>query len=171
MKRKINYHTLFFFVFFSFFSLQTLLAAETKLVIFSSDLNSDNFHLIVEDDPIIRQVKTFHLDSYKGPDFHKRETLPIEQFINEGINLPRKGPFVFARITAQNFDKTLGGDIIMDTLYNALTGKRVSYYFQMAQDRQGWGFFHKGKRTTHIKAIANRVPVIGPVGVKELQIY
>lgn len=171
MKRKINYHTLFFFAFFLLFSIQTIMAAETRLVIFSSDLNTDNFHLIVEDDPSIRQIKTFHLDSYKGPVFHKRETVPIEKFITEGVTLPRKGQFVFARITAQNFDKTLGGEIVMDTLYNALTGKRVSYYYQMAQDRSGWGLFHKGARTNHIKAIANRVPIIGPVGVKELQMY
>jgi len=143
-------------------------ASEQILATISTDVNSDHYQFVVEVDQEARMLKAFYIDNFIVGENRSRDALPIESFLNEGIILPKNGNRVFATINAQNFDRGLGGVIIINALYNAVTGKRKSYEFDLAQDQSGWKLFYKGKAISKIRAIAHKLPLVGVVGAKEL---
>jgi hypothetical protein len=58
--------------------------------------------------------------------------------------------------------------IIIDSLYNIITGKRKFYELQLPQTKNGWCLFYNSKPITKILAIANKLPFVGVVGVRTL---
>ena len=148
--------------------INTSKASEKLLTNIATDVLTDSYQLIVDLNEDDQTLKAFYIDNFTQGQFTNRDELSIKTFIEEGIILPHKAKLTFAKISGENFDEEKGGMIIIDTLYNALTGKRKSYELQMAQDKTGWGLFYKGKAISKILAVANKLPIIGVVGAREL---
>lgn len=147
----------------------TLKASEVVLATITTDVDSESWQLKVETDDHERALLAFHIDNFTPGKEASRDTLSMEEFIRLGLNLPHKSPRSFARISGIHFDRDLGGAVIIDTLYNAISGKRKSYELHLALDhKEGWKLFYRGKAITQIRALAHKIPVIGVVGAKEL---
>lgn len=142
--------------------------AEQILATITTDVNSDSYQFILEVNEDEHLLKAFYLDNFIIGQSRSREVLPLDRFLDAGLILPQAGNQVYAKINGVNFDNTLGGIIVIDTLYNGITGKRRSYELELAQDQAGWKLFYKGKPITKIMAIAHKVPILGIVGAKEL---
>lgn len=143
-------------------------ASEQILATITTDTMSDSYQLIVDSNEEERTLNAFYIDNFSNAQFSSRDELSMKTFVKEGITLPHRGKIAFAQINGQNFDDALGGVIVIDSLYNVLTGKRKSYELQLAQDKTGWKLFYKGKAITKIMAIANKLPIIGVVGARDL---
>jgi hypothetical protein len=143
-------------------------ASEQILATISTDVQADSYQLIVNTDEDKQLLTAFYIDNFSSGQFSSRDELSIKTFIKEGIKLPHKGKINFAQIIGENFDEEQGGVIVIDTLYNILTGRRKSYELHIAKDKSGWKLFRAGKIITQIKALANKVPLIGVVGAKDL---
>lgn len=143
-------------------------ADELTLANLSTDVNSDTYALVVDVNNDTQSLKSFYIDSFSEGKRTKRDALPIEDFIKKGLTLPNNARFSVARIESENFQADQGGMIIIDAVYNFLTGKRKQYELQIAKDQTTWRLFSTGKVITKIFARANRVPIAGIVGAKEL---
>lgn len=149
-----------------FLSVSNSKASEQVLATLSTDVTSDSYQLIVDCNDDAQTLKSFFIDTYSDGKLAKRDALPMDAFIKDGIKVNNK--YNFAKISSQNFDQEQGGMIIIEALYNILTGKRKSYEMQLAKDKIGWKLFSNGHAINQIIAHANRVPVIGIVGAKDL---
>ena len=146
----------------------TLKASEDIIATITTNVDSESWQLIVEHNEETRSLEAFYIDNFTPGKEANRDTLSMDQFINDGLNLPQKSPRSFARINGQNFDRNQGGMVIIDTLYNAITGKRKSYELHLARDNKGWKLFYQGKAISKIVAMANKLPLVGIVGAKDL---
>lgn len=161
-----------FFISLSIFSSVTK-AAEHLLANITTDVNSDSYQFVVDANADERALTSFYINHFTNGVLSKKDTLLMDNFINGGLNLPENTPHSFIKMNGRNFDRSLGGVIILDVLVNAVTGKRKSYELDLAQDSsaQGiWKLFYKGKTISRIRAVANRIPIVGVVGAKELQL-
>lgn len=145
-------------------------ASEQVLATITTDIGSDRYQFIVEVDEERRLLRTFLMENLTVGESHSREAIPIESFLSGGLVLPQNGNIVFAKINGHHFDRVLGGGIVIDVLHNGITGKRKYYELELAQEQSGWKLFYKGKSITSIKAIANKIPLFGVVGARELLI-
>lgn len=150
-----------------FITAKELKAEEQTIAIITTDVNNDAFQLIVDTSDDGQRLEAFKFDKYPKTN-NDKDLLPIAKFINEGLRLPKNSRYNFASINGQNFDNEQGGIIIIDTLYNFLTGKRKKYELHLAKDKTGWKLYEKGEIISRIFAYANRAPIIGIIGAKEL---
>ncbi len=142
-------------------------AAEEIIATVMTDVSNDYYHLVVDVDDNGQFLKAFLIDNFVEGKSVTRDVLPMSTFIKDGMNV-QNGPYIFARVVPQNFDKDQGGGIIIDAIFNILTGKRKSFEFYLAKDKSGWKLFSNGNAITQIFAHANRLPVIGVVGARDL---
>jgi hypothetical protein len=142
-------------------------ADEFILATISTDVSRDTYALVVDVDNETQLLKSFFIDNFTEGKKTKRDILAMDEFIKKGLNVKN-----FAKIESDNFLPDQGGIITIDAVYNILTGKRKSYELQLAKenanDKMTWRLFSKGKAISKIIAHANRVPVIGVVGAREL---
>lgn len=138
--------------------------SELTLAVMSTDVNEDTFSLVIDVEEKTENLKSFYIDSFSGGARVNRDALSIETFMKEGLSVKNN----LAKIEADNFFPDQGGMITIDAVYNALTGKRKIYELQLAKDKTSWHLFSRGKIITRIFARANRVPIVGVVGAKEL---
>jgi hypothetical protein len=144
------------------------MATEELLVSISSDVYLDSYQLGVDSIEIDHSISSFYIDNYLNGKIIKRMKLSVNEFIANGVKLTTKDDIVFASINGENFQKEQGGMIVIDALYNALNGSRKRYELHLAKDRSGWRLYNSGHLITKIKAIANKIPVVGVVGAKDL---
>lgn len=159
--------TISFLLSFCIFSSVTK-ASEQLLATITTNVNNDSYQFAVDANDDEHMLNTFYIDTFINGKLSNRDTLPIGNFINERLSFPKDSKYSFVKIYSQNFDRELGGFIIIDTLYNAISGKRKVYEFQLAQDNDGWKLFYNGKTITKILAIANKIPIVGIVGARDL---
>jgi hypothetical protein len=138
-------------------------AAEQLLATVSTDVTTDVYHLVVDTNEDTQTLKAIYVDNVEGTNLKKRDSITIDSFVKEGAHFNN-----FAKIETNNFDDQQGGVIIIDAVYNILTGKRKSYDMQLAKDKTGWKLFKEGTPITQIIAHANKLPLIGVVGAKDL---
>lgn len=143
-------------------------AADQMLATVTTDADSLSYQLSVSYSDKDQVLTSFFISNFANGSFTNRDELPIKTFIKEGINMGVHGRVTFVKINGENFDEEQGGVIIIDAVFNLLTGKRKSYEMQLAKDQTGWKLFSEGKPITKILGKSNRVPMIGVVGAKEL---
>ncbi|MFA6237702.1 MAG: hypothetical protein WC635_10280 [Bacteriovorax sp.] len=146
-------------------------ASEEVLATITTDVNNDSYQFIVDSNDDERELNTFCIDTYIDGKFSHRDSIPVMNFIDEGLSLPKKSKISFAKIYGTNFDRTLGGVLVFNILSNAILGKRKSFEIELAQNWAGWKLFYKGKVISRAIAIANKVPVVGVIGVKDIRFY
>ena len=142
-------------------------ASEHLLATISTDINDNSYELIIDDNEF-QALQFFYVDNFSSGHLRSRASFPINAFITEGIKFDNKGPFRMVEINSDNFDKEQGGIINISALYNILTGKKKNYEMQIAKDKVGWALFYQGQLIKQIIAYANRLPLVGVVGAKEL---
>ncbi|MBC7537302.1 MAG: hypothetical protein H7281_00655 [Bacteriovorax sp.] len=143
-------------------------ASEQILADITTDVLNDSYRLIVDTNEEERTLTAFYIDNFSNGQFTNRDILAMKTFVKEGIKLPHKGKILFAKITGENFNEMQGGMINIDSLYNVITGKRKSYELQLAQSKTGWSLFYNSKPITKIMAVANKLPLVGVIGAREL---
>jgi hypothetical protein len=146
------------------FSLQ---AREHRLVTITTDEDKDVFVFVIESDQRNRNISKFHQDLY---DQHgvliERETFPIAAIsMRSGLVLNEKEGRVVVRMTSENFESHNGGHVLIDTLYNGVTGSRRNYEYEVVRAGQTWELVQDGRPVRSIHLRSKRVLAIGTVGI------
>jgi hypothetical protein len=156
----------FFISIVIFFS--TSHAADQILATVTSDTSPKSYQLEVATNDQDQVLTSFFISNFSDGNLYKKDELPINIFIKNGIKLGAISHFTLAKISCSNFDQEQGGMIIIDALYNALTGKRKRYELFLAKDVLGWKLFHDGHAITQIIAKSHKIPLFGVVGTEDL---
>lgn len=143
-------------------------ASEQILATITTDAFTDVYQLIVDANEEDNTLINFYIDKFSNGQFKNRDELSMNIFIKEGFKFPHKGSVNFATISGNGFDKEQGGMIIINAICSILTGKRKNYELDLAKDKSGWRLFSDGQLITKINVLANKVPIIGLVGAKDL---
>jgi hypothetical protein len=143
-------------------------ASEQLLAVISSDANLTTYQWEAITSDQDQLLTGFFIDNFDSGSFSSRENMAIKKFISDGLDFGSHKSQKVVTIKGQNFDEEQGGIIVINTLYNAITGRRKYYELQLAKDPTGWKLFYQGKSISRIMAIANRIPLIGVVGAKDL---
>ena len=143
-------------------------ASEQILADISVDAFSDLYQLTIDSNEDTQTINSVYVDDLLNGKRLTRDEVTLSNFIKHGIKLPQNSIISFAKIESHHFDGEQGGMLIINTLFNVLTGRHKSYEVQLAKDQLGWRLFKSGKMITQIKVVVNTNTLIGMVGVKEL---
>lgn len=153
----------------AFLSINTQLhAASYELVQISRDDNDLVYKLIIDsdDESIIDQVRK---ETFQGGILVNNEILNHNE-LEKGIVLEEQKGFKALVLKSFNFDLVLGGEIEVDTLFSGVTSERKSYYFEIAKSESGWSIFNGSSIVKQLMIKVNKVPLLGVVGIKDLEI-
>ena len=143
-------------------------AVEERIVSISSDVFEESYQIGVDSTENDHFINSFYVDSYFKRELLNRKKVSIKEFIDNGVDFRSKRDVVFANIVGENFEKEQGGMIVIDTLYNALSGSRKRYELHLAKDKTGWRLYNAGHIISKIKVVANKIPLVGVIGAKDL---
>lgn len=143
-------------------------ANEQVIATVTSDENRAIFKLVI-DSLDGRTITTFYKDYYiDGQKVYRDTFSPEGLLMKKGMILEQREKYIIMKLKSNNFDLEQGGVVVVDTLYNAISGERKSYEIQLAQGNSGWTLFKHGKSIKDITIKTNRVMLIGAVGIKNL---
>lgn len=152
------------------FMLSLAFAGELKIVTITSDfdrLTTTFFIELKEDNTIdaMRIIRTQASGQVEADDSH-----PAERVITQGAVLYEQRGYEVVRLKLEKFDAKLGGTIVLDYLYNGVTGSRNRMKLKLEPTASGFELmdFHN-KKVSKLYIISNRTP-LGAVGIREIRI-
>jgi hypothetical protein len=166
--RNFYKKTTFIFCFLFLIIVGPANSSEALLANITTDVLSDYYQLKANVNNDNENLAIFYFDTYTNNTFEKRDEITIDDFIKKGIRVPSTGKVVVVQITGENFDEEQGGMLTLNTLVNILTGTRKIYELHLAIAKHQWALYKDGKIVTQIKVKANRIPMLGVVGIKNL---
>lgn len=147
----------------------TLLAREEILSITDNDDNNEVYNLVVNVDESTQTLKDLFKDTYVGGKKIKRDHLnPEDLKTKEGVILEKRDNYNVLNLKSDNLDFDRGGRIIIDTLYNGISGDRKQVDVELAKDKTSWKLFKDKKPVSKFHVRVNKVIVIGTVGIKTI---
>ncbi len=145
-------------------------SSEVQLAVFRSDINTDYYQLSANISDENNEIHSFILNQFKKNNDNQKEIINVDEFIKNGVKLPKNGKFSIAKINVENFDRQLGGFIKIDTLYNLLENKRKKYEFRLSIEKNLMAMLFEEHQIKEVFIQTNKIPIIGIVGIKNLKI-
>lgn len=90
--------------------------------------------------------------------------------ITEGIVLEEQKGYKVVILKGEDVDFERGGNLKVEFLVNAISSKKSSKDFKIQKEKDDWKLYHRGLAIDMIRIVGNKVPFVGVVGVKEIQI-
>ena len=154
-------------LFFTFIYALSAVAGEQVLCVVSSDLDSDTGKIVVEMDQDNRTILHLYMDSYHDTKLTTRTELKASD-LQAGIVLNRKDKYIIVRMHSDNFEPESGGLLYLDTLYNAISGERKEYLFDLAMELSGPVLIQNKQNFKAMKFVAKRSKVLGVIGIEKV---
>jgi|GEM_PF-1914555 len=150
------------------FSLQSM-AAEKLMATITSDVDGNvcKFYLETKEDGTADGVRVFMTDEFGAvvsDDFHL-----AERVMAEGITIIEQQGREAVRLEVENFSVETGGTIVMNYLYNGITGSRRNTKLKMF--RKGADFFLTDLMNAPVNRLyvyGNRIRIVGLVGIRDV---
>lgn len=146
-----------------------LFAKEEVLATITNDENKEIFTFVANTDDSTKSLKTFFKDDYVNGKKVEREVLPTQELTTDGVILDKRGDHTVINLKSSNFDYVRGGTVIIDTLYNGVTGERKEYEIELAKDGNGWKLWNGKNAISKLHIEVNKKVFIGTVGVKNIR--
>lgn len=146
-----------------------LLAKEQVLATITNDENKEVFLFVANTDDTTQTLKAFYKDDYLNGKKTEREVLPTKELTQEGVVLDKRGDHNVISLKSDNFDFSRGGTVVIDTLFNGVTGERKEYELELAKDKNGWKLFNKRASISKLHIEVNKKAIIGTIGVKNIR--
>lgn len=144
-------------------------AHEEVLTTTDNDDNNEVYTLIVNVDDSTQVLKELFKDTYVNGSKVRRDVLNAEDLkTKNGVILERRDNFNVLNLKSDNFDYDRGGKIVIDTLYNGITGERKLYDLELAKDQTSWKLYKNQKPVSKFHVKVNRVIIAGTVGIKTI---
>jgi hypothetical protein len=154
---------------YSVFSCTALIASEETLSITDNDDNNEVYNLVVNVDDNTQTLKNLYKDTFiKGKKIRRDDLNPLDLKTSDGVILEKRDNYNVLNLKSDNFDYDRGGKIIIDTLYNGITGDRRSVDLELAKDQNSWKLFRNKIAVSKFHVKVNKVIVLGTVGIKTI---
>ena len=83
--------------------------------------------------------------------------------------LEKREKYNVLNLKSDNFDFDRGGNILIDFLYNGITGDRKFIELELAKDKNRWKLFRNKANVSKFHVKVNKVIVLGTVGIKSIK--
>ena len=151
------------------FSVSSVFATEEILSTTDNNDNNEIYNLVVNVDDNTQTLKELYQDIYINGTRIKREILnPKDLKSSSGMILERRNSLNVLNLKCFNFDNDRGGSIIVDTLYNAITGERRTIDLELAKDKNSWKLFKNKIAVSLFHIKVNKVIIAGTIGIKTI---
>ncbi len=144
-------------------------AKEEVLATITNDENREIFKFVANTDDSTQSLKAFFKDDYLNGQKTEREVLPTKELTRQGVVLDKRGDHTVITLKSHNFDFARGGTVVIDTLFNGVTGERREYEVELAKDKNGWKLFNGRIAVSKLHIEVNKKALIGTVGVKNIR--
>jgi site-specific DNA-adenine methylase len=152
-----------------FFSLGNLFAKEETLSITDNDDNNEVYNLVVNVDDATQSLKNLYKDTFIDGKKIRRDVLnPDNLKTKDGVILEKRDNYNVLNLKSDNLDFDRGGKIIIDTLYNGVTGDRRTVDLDLSKDKNSWKLFKDKKAVSKFHVKVNKVIILGTVGIKTI---
>ncbi len=146
-----------------------LFAKEEILSITDNDDNNEVYNLVVNVDDNTQTLKQLYKDTYVNGKKIKRDVLNDQDLKTaDGMILERRDKYNVLNLKCDNLDFDRGGHIVIDTLYNGISGDRRQVDLELAKDKDSWKLFKDGKVISKFHVKVNKVIILGTVGIKTI---
>jgi hypothetical protein len=88
--------------------------------------------------------------------------------VYSGFTLMEKEGRKIVRLESNNFSGHQGGAVIIDYLYNGITGSRAALILDLSRDGDKWNLTYKGSKTRKLHFVSHKKMLIGTIGVKRV---
>jgi hypothetical protein len=148
-----------------------LMAEEVKMAVITSEFDQDvtDYYLDLNENNEITSMRYITVMPNGG--IYEDISIPAEKVINEGAVIVERDGRQVVRLKVENFNVSQGGTIHLSYLYNGVSGTRQTK--TLVLERVGDRFVLKdsSKEINRMHLKANRVRLIGVVGVREIQTF
>jgi hypothetical protein len=143
-------------------------AEESKICVITSDIDAEQTDMLIDVDAA-GALDTIRLYKTMDKKVVSDESHPVERVMDDGIVASARQGRDIVILKTKNFNPENGGIVVMDFLYNGVTGNRKTYSMKMNKVN---GKFvvttMEGARINRLVFIGNRV--LGQmVGIKEIR--
>lgn len=143
-------------------------AEESKICVITSDIDSEQTEMLIDLDAA-GALDTIRLYKTMDKKVISDESHPVQRVMEEGVVASERQGRDIVILKTKNFNPETGGIVVMDFLYNGISGNRRTYSMKMNKVN---GKFvvttMEGVRINRLVFIGNRV--LGQVvGIKEIR--
>jgi site-specific DNA-adenine methylase len=151
------------------FASAPLLAREETLSITDNDDNNEVYNLVVNVDETTQSLTDLYKDTFVSGKKIRRDHLnPLDLKTQDGVILEKRDKYNVLNLKSDNLDYDRGGKILIDTLYNGVTGDRRQVELELSKDKNSWKLFKEGKSVSKFHVHVNKVVILGTVGIKTI---
>ena len=122
--------------------------------------------LVVDNKSDIKQFKLIEIVKGKTVE----ETIYDTDGAKEGIILMEQSGREVVKLVSENFSPYNGGNVVLDYLYNGITGKRKSLEMDLSRDGDEWSLYINGRKSTTMHFVKNKKALVGVVGIKDIEV-
>ena len=152
---------------FGFFISNNTFAKEEILSVTDNDDNNEVYNLLINTNENTDSIKSLYKDTYvNGKKIRRDEFNPTDLKSSSGVILERRDRYNVLNLKSDNLDYDRGGRIIIDMLYNGITGERRNVDLELAKDQSGWKLFKGNTIISKFHVRVNKVILVGTVGIK-----
>ena len=122
--------------------------------------------LVVDNKSDIKQFKLIEIVKGKTVE----ETIYDTDGAKEGIILMEQSGREVVKLVSENFSPYNGGNVVLDYLYDGITGKRKSLEMDLSRDGDEWSLYINGRKSTTMHFVKNKKALVGVVGIKDIEV-
>ena len=148
--------------------LSSTFAAEKVLCIVTSDIDKDYGKMVVDYDEESRVVTHLYTEKWVNDKRVERVEINSEDLIGDGVILNKKDKHIIVRLYSHNFDKSSGGVLYIDTLYNGIKGQRKEYTIEARMDGSDAVMTYNNQPFNRMHFVAKRSAILGVIGIEKV---
>lgn len=88
----------------------------------------------------------------------------------DGIVLMEQSGRKVVKLQSDNFISHNGGDVVLDYLYNGISGERRKMKMDLSRDGDDWSLYINGRKTSKMHFVKNKKAIVGVIGVKKIEV-
>ena len=143
-------------------------ATEKVLCVVTSDIDKDYGKIVVDYDEESRVVTHLYTEKWVNNVRVERIEINSEDLIGEGVVLNKKDKHIIVRLYSHNFDKSSGGILYLDTLYNGIKGQRKEYTIEARMDGSDAVMTYNNQPFNRMHFIGKRSAILGVIGIEKV---
>ena len=148
--------------------LSTVSATEKVLCIVTNDIDKEVGKMVVDYDEESRVVAHLYTEKWVNNVRVDRVEINADDLNGNGVVLNRKDKHITVRLYSHNFDKSSGGILYLDTLYNGVKGQRKEYTIEARMDGSDAVMTYNHQAFNRMHFVAKRSAILGVIGIEKV---
>lgn len=138
-----------------------------NVCVINSDIDSNYGVIYAEVDDTTNEIKGLYQDTFEDSKLINHIEIKQEN-LKDGVVLDSDGDRITVLLQSSNFDFHSGGELVLDTLYSGVTGKRKQYLLNAAISNGSFSLESDQQNFSKMFFVANRSVLFGVIGIDHI---